>query len=195
MTAVLWAACLLSMTNIALMSAWLPTFFQEMAGIPIQEFAISAMIAYLGGVAGTLSIGYLMDRFSATRLIPLYYLGLCAALLGMAYVPFEAQIFIGILIFWSFVQTGGQAGLNTLITQIYPPRMRSTALGWAGGAGRVGGVLAPLYGGFAIAQAYSLQLTLILAAIVPLTVAVLIAFLGVASRQQDAELEKVPAAV
>lgn len=195
MTAVLWAACLLSMTNIALMSAWLPTFFQEMAGIPIQEFAISAMIAYLGGIAGTLTIGYLMDRFSATRLIPLYYLGLCAALLGMAYVPFEAQIFIGILIFWSFVQTGGQAGLNTLITQVYPPRMRSTALGWAGGAGRIGGVLAPLYGGFAIAQNFSLQLTLALAAAVPFVVAVLISFLGMASRKRHVEVAKLPAAV
>lgn len=190
MTAVLWAACLLSMTNIALMSAWLPTFFQEMAGIPIQEFAISAMIAYLGGLAGTLTIGYLMDRFSATRLIPLYYLGLCLALLGLAYVPFQAGIFIAVLIFWNFVQTGGQAGLNTLITQIYPPRMRSTALGWAGGAGRIGGVLAPLYGGFAIAQNYSLQLTLVLAAAVPFAVAVLISFLGIASRRQHSEIAK-----
>jgi len=84
MTAVLWAACMMSMTNIALMGSWLPTFFQEMAGIPIQQFAISAMIAYLGGVAGTLSIGWLMDRFSAPRLISLYYLGLTAALVGMA---------------------------------------------------------------------------------------------------------------
>jgi len=195
MTAVLWAACMLSMTNIALMGSWLPTFFQEMAGIPIQEFAISAMIAYLGGVAGTLSIGWLMDRFSATRMIPLYYLGLTAALLGMAWVPFGAPVFIAILIFWNFVQTGGQAGLNTLITQVYPPRMRSTALGWAGGAGRVGGVLAPLYGGLAIAQHYSLQLTLGLAALLPFTVAVLISFLGVATAKRHSEDGRQPAAV
>jgi len=195
MTAVLWAACMLSMTNIALMGSWLPTFFQEMAGIPIQEFAISAMIAYLGGVAGTLSIGWLMDRFSATRMIPLYYLGLTAALLGMAWVPFEAQGFLLILIVWNFVQTGGQAGLNTLITQVYPPRMRSTALGWAGGAGRVGGVLAPLYGALAIAQHYSLQLTLGLAALLPFAVAVLISFLCVASAKRHPDVAKQPAAV
>ena len=48
MTAVIWAACILSMTNIALLSQWLPTFFQEMAGIPIQEFAKVALVAYLG---------------------------------------------------------------------------------------------------------------------------------------------------
>lgn len=186
MTTVLWAACLVSMTSIALMSAFLPTFFQEMAGIPIQEFAVSAMVGYLGGVAGTLTMGYLMDRVKATVVIPLFYFALCAAVLALAWVPFEASIFIVVLLSWNLLQTGGQAGLNTIITQIYPPRMRSTALGWAGGAGRVGGVLAPLYGGFAIAQAYSLQLTLGLAALLPFTVAILVLALGAILRRNEA---------
>ncbi len=194
MTTLIWAACLLSMTNIALLSAWLPTFFQEMEGVSIQRFAISAMIAYLGGVAGTLTIGWLMDRFGATKLIPLYYLGLCGALVAIAWIPFEASLFIGVLVFWSFVQTGGQGGLNTLITQVYPPRMRSTALGWAGGVGRVGGVLAPLYGAFAIEQDFSLKLTLGLAAIGPFAVAVLVYLLGYSRSARKATLVAAPVA-
>ncbi|MGC1271431.1 MAG: MFS transporter [Croceibacterium sp.] len=177
MTAVLWAACVLSMTNIAIMSQWLPTFFQEMAGVPIQQFAISAMISYLGGLAGMLSVGWLMDRFAATRMIPLYYLLLAGSMVALAWVPFEAAIFIAVLITFNFVQTGGQGGLNTLITQVYPPRMRSTALGWAGGAGRIGGVIAPLFGAFALERHLSLQTTLGMAAVGPLLVAVLILFL------------------
>lgn len=188
MTCVLWAACLTSMTSIALTSQWLPTFFQEMAGIPIQEFAVSALIGYLGSITGTLVIGYLMDHFRATRMIPLFYLGLFLAFLAMGWVSFEAQIFVFILIAFNFLQTGGQAGLNTLITKIYPPRMRSTALGWAGGAGRVGGVLAPIYGGHAVAQDYSLQLTLGLAALLPLAVAVFILILGRVVRSGKAVL-------
>lgn len=187
MTGLIWAACILSMTNIALLASWLPTFFQEMAGIPIQRFAISAMIAYLGGLAGMLSIGWLMDRFTPTRLIGIYYIGLAGALIAMAWVPFEAALFIGVLLFWNFVQTGGQGGLNTMITQVYPPRMRSTALGWAGGAGRVGGVIAPFFGGFALEQGFSLQLTLGLASLGPLIVAVIVFSLGytAASRRTD----------
>jgi AAHS family 4-hydroxybenzoate transporter-like MFS transporter len=188
MTCVLWAACMISMTSIALTSQWLPTFFQEMAGVPIQQFAVSALIGYLGSITGTLLIGYLMDRFRASRMIPLFYLCLFLSYLGMAWVSFEAQIFIFILIAFNFLQTGGQAGLNTLITKIYPPRMRSTALGWAGGAGRVGGVLAPVYGGYAVAQDYSLQLTLGIAALLPLTVAVLIVILGQVVRSGKAVL-------
>ena len=193
MTTVIWAACILSMTNIALLSAWLPTFFQQMAGIPIERFAISAMVAYLGGAAGMLTIGWLMDRFSATRLIPLYYLGLCGALFAMAWVPFEAALFIVVLLFWNFVQTGGQGALNTLITQVYPPRMRSTALGWAGGAGRVGGIIAPLYGAWAIGEHLSLQSTLGLAAIEPLLVAALVFLLGYTGGMRREQRSALPA--
>jgi AAHS family 4-hydroxybenzoate transporter-like MFS transporter len=191
MTSILWAACFLSMANIALLAAWLPTFFQEMAGIPIQRFAIIALIAYGGGVVGTLTIGYLMDRVRATTLIPLYYIGISAALLAMGQVSFEEPIFVGILLFWSFAQTGGQGGLNTLITQVYPPRMRSTALGWAGGAGRIGGVISPIFGGAAIAQNFSLQLTLTCIAVVPLIVAVLVFMLGRNSYARQAVIASV----
>ncbi|MXO66157.1 MFS transporter [Altericroceibacterium endophyticum] len=185
MTMIIWSACLLSMTSIALMAAWLPTFFQEMANIPIQRFAVSAMIAYLGGVTGTLTIGYLMDKFDATKMIPIFYIGLACTMIAISLIPFESAIFMPVLILWSFLQTGGQAGLNTFITQIYPPRMRSTALGWAGGAGRVGGVLAPIYGGIAIGNNFTLQLTLGLAAIVPFVVAVLVFLLGRTQQVKD----------
>jgi len=173
MTTLLWAACTLSMTNIALMGAWLPTFFQEMAGIPIQQFAVVAMIGYLGGVGGTLVIGWLMDRMKPALLLAGFYVLVAVSLVALAWVPFHSAAFVVVAILWSFFQTGGQGGLNTLVTHVYPPRMRSTALGWAGGAGRMGGILAPIAGGFALAQHFSLQLTLALAATLPLLVALL----------------------
>jgi AAHS family 4-hydroxybenzoate transporter-like MFS transporter len=185
-TIILWAACTLSMTNTALLSAWLPSFFQQMAGIPIQQFAIVAMIGYLGGVAGTLCVGWLMDRTAPALLLSFYYLMVAIALAALAWVPFHSAMFIIVAIVWSFFQTGGQGGLNTLITHVYPPRMRSTALGWAGGAGRIGGIVAPVAGGFALAQHFSLQLTLALSATLPLGVAALmLLFAGVKRAETD----------
>jgi len=192
MTTIIWATCALSMTNTALMGAWLPTFFQEMAGVPIQAFAVVAMIAYLGGVAGTLCIGWLMDRFKATMLISLFYVMLAVALVALSWVPFHSWMFIVVAILWSFFQTGGQGGINTMVTQLYPPRMRSTALGWAGGAGRIGGILAPLGGAFALAHHFSLQLTLTLAATLPICVALLMFVLGAVLRK-DAHKASQPA--
>jgi AAHS family 4-hydroxybenzoate transporter-like MFS transporter len=176
-TLILWCCCLLSMGNIALLGAWLPTFFQEMAGVPIQRFAILAMIAYAGGFAGTLSIGWMMDRLRPTWLIAAYFLGIATVLTALGHVPAQSSLFLLLLIIWSFCQTGGQAGLNAFITQLYPPRMRSTGLGWAGGAGRVGGVIVPLFGGLALAQHFTLQTTLMCIALPPIAVACLILLL------------------
>ena len=64
--------------------------------------------------------------------------------------------------------------------------MRSTALGWGGGAGRIGGILAPVAGGFALSQHFSLQLTLALAATLPLVVALLMLLLNRVGRPLDA---------
>lgn len=173
-TTLIWLACVCSMGTTALLAAWLPTFFEQMAGIPIQRFAVYAMIGFTGGLVGTMCMGWLMDKFRASRVIPLFYLGLAASFIGLAYVPFGTPIFLGVMIAQSLFQVGGQTGLNTLMTQIYPASMRSTGIGWAGGAGRIGGVILPLFGGFAVAQHFSLQLTLGLMATMPLTVAAII---------------------
>ena len=186
MTLLIAAACLASMSNIALLGAWLPTFFQAMAGVPIQRFAVVAMIGYLGGITGTLVIGWLMDRMRPALLLAGFYASLSVALVALAWVPFESGAFLVVAILWSFFQSGGQGGLNTLIAQVYPPRMRSTALGWGGGAGRIGGILAPVAGGFALSQHFSLQLTLALAATLPLVVALLMLLLNRVGRPLDA---------
>ena len=183
MTSIIWLACAISMTNTALMAAWLPTFFQEMAGVPIQQFAKVALIAYLGGIVGTLCIGWLMDRMHATLLLAAFYIALAGALVSLSWVPFHSIAFVVAALVWSFLQTGGQGGINTMITQVYPPRMRSTALGWAGGAGRIGGILAPLGGAFALAHHFSLKLTMTLAAALPICVALLMLLLGLALRR------------
>lgn len=175
---IIFAACVLSMGNIALLAAWLPTFFQEMGGVSIQRFAIAAMIGFAGGLAGTMTIGFLMDRVRATVLIPIYYVCLAVSLVLMGQIPFGTPAFIPLLICWSFCQSGGQAGINMLMAQVYPSEIRSTGIGWAGGAGRIGGVVAPLFGGLAVAQMFSLSLTLSIIAILPILVAVLIALLG-----------------
>lgn len=175
-TILMWLACVCSMGSIALMGFWLPSFFYQMAGIPIQRFAIYSMISFVGSLAGTLVMGWFMDRFRPLRVITVCYLGLALATLCLGLVPFEAAPFIIVLVLFNLCQTGGQTGLNTLLTQIYPASMRATGIGWAGGAGRLGGVVIPLFGGFAVGRHFSLQLTMTTVAILPLAVAILVSF-------------------
>ncbi len=46
---------------------------------------------------------------------------------------------------------GGQVGITTLASMIYPVAIRSTGLGWALGIGRVGSIVGPSVGGYLIA--------------------------------------------
>ncbi|MEO5706436.1 MAG: MFS transporter [Alteraurantiacibacter sp.] len=174
---VLFSACFLSMGSIALMAAWLPSFFNQMAGVPIERFAVAALFGLLGGVGGMLSIGWLMDRVHPTLPIPAFFLLYASAIFLLGQLSFDSIAFIPLLFALSFVQAGGQAGLNMVMARIYPVFVRSTGIGWAGGAGRIGGVILPLFGGFALASSFSLEVTLTVVAVPPLLVALLVLFL------------------
>ncbi len=173
-SAVLFSACFLSMGTIALLAAWLPSFFDQMAGVPIERFAVAALFGLLGGIGGMLTIGWLMDHVRPNLPIPLYFILYAAAIFLLGQVSFESGAFIPLLFALSFFQGGAQAGLNMTMARVYPVFVRSAGIGWAGGAGRIGGVILPLFGGFALASAFSLQVTLTMVAIPPLLVALLV---------------------
>jgi AAHS family 4-hydroxybenzoate transporter-like MFS transporter len=173
----LFSACFFSMGTIALLAAWLPSFFQQMAGISIQQFALSAMLGLLGGIVGMLSIGWLLDRIHPTLPIPIFFMAYAVAIMMLGQVPFNSPAFIPTLFLMALFQGGGQAGLNMMMARVYPTYIRSTGIGWAGGAGRIGGVALPLFGGFALASAFSLELTLTIVAMPPIMVAVMVLFL------------------
>ena len=147
-TAILWAACFLALGNIALLANWLATYMQELGEIPIQQFAKYMMIGFAGGALGTLTMGWLLDRVNAHILIAGFFLVDAVALASLGVLPAGSLLFIGALVVWNFCQVGGQTGINTLATLGYPPDMRSSGIGWAGGAGRIGGVAFPYAGGW-----------------------------------------------
>jgi AAHS family 4-hydroxybenzoate transporter-like MFS transporter len=172
-TAIFWSTSFLSMANIALLAAWLPSFFLQMAGVPIEKFAVAALIASLGGVAGILTVGALVDRVGPSRMLSICYVLLAVSVMLLGVVPFASLAFVPTLLVWSFFQAGGQGGINIYIARSYPVTLRSTGLGWAGGAGRIGGIVAPILGGLALSAHLSLTLTMALTAIPSLLIALL----------------------
>ena len=188
-TAILFGACFLAMGNIALLANWLPTYFQELGGLPIQEFAKYMIIGFLGGALGTLTIGRLMDRLNPHVLIAGFFLVDALALASLGYLPTGTAVFVLGLVLWNFCQVGGQTGINTLATLGYPPEMRSSGIGWAGALGRIGGILFPLAGGLALGTALSLQAIMLLIAVPAVIVALLILLLGVVERRNAALAE------
>jgi len=182
-TILLFAACFFALGNIALLANWMATFMYELADLPIETFAFYMIIGYFGGAAGTLAMGWLMDRVNPYWLIAGYFVVDAAAILSLGYVPPQAAIaFVTALIAWNFCQVGGQTGINNLATLSYPPEMRSSGIGWAGGVGRLGGIVFPFLGGLALAAALPLQTIMFATAIPALVVAGLIVVLGVVNQ-------------
>lgn len=179
-TLILWCACFLALGNIALLANWMPTFFQELGGIPIQEFAILAMISFAFGAMGTASMGFLMDRVNPYWLITAFFCVDALALYAMGQWQFGTVTFFIAMCAWQYTQIGGQTGINTLATLGYPPEMRSTGIGWAGGWGRISGIVIPAWAGaMALEMAMGLDFVMGLIAIPALVIAALVFLLGI----------------
>ena len=179
-TILLFTLCFFSLGNIALMANYLATFLYVLADLPIETFAFYMIIGYFGGAGGTLAMGWLMDRMNPYWLISAYFVLDAAAILSIGFIPPQAALaFITALIVWNFAQVGGQTGINNMATLSYPPEMRSSGIGWAGGFGRLGGIVFPALGGLALAAALPLESIMIVAAIPALVIAALIFALGV----------------
>ncbi len=182
-TILLFAICFFSLGNIALLANWLATFMLEMRGLPLADFAFYMIIGYFGGAAGTLAMGWLMDRLNVYRVLAVYFVvdAIAIASIGMLDAG-NAIMVISALIVWNFCQVGGQTGINNLATLGYPPEMRSSGIGWAGAMGRFGGVIFPALGGMALAASLSLETIMFAAAVPAILIAILITVLGVVNK-------------
>ncbi|MFB0610958.1 MFS transporter [Aurantiacibacter poecillastricola] len=179
-TILLFSLCFFSLGNIAVMANYLATFMYELAGLSLEDFAFYMIIGYFGGASGTLVMGWLMDRMNPYWLITGYFLIDAAAIYSLGHIPPQAAVaFITALVVWNFAQVGGQTGINNLATLSYPPEMRSSGIGWAGGFGRLGGIAFPALGGIALAMALPLETILGLISIPALIIAALVFALGV----------------
>jgi hypothetical protein len=76
----------------------------------------------------------------------------------------------------------GRTGINALATLGYPPEMRSSGIGWAGGWGRIAGIVLPAWAGAkALEMLLPLQTVMALIALPAIVVAVLILALGISN--------------
>jgi len=155
----------------------------EMRGLSLADFAFYMIIGYFGGAAGTLAMGWLMDRLNVYRVLAVYFVidAIAIASIGMLDAG-NAIMVMSALIVWNFCQVGGQTGINNLATLGYPPEMRSSGIGWAGAMGRLGGVIFPTLGGLALAASLSLETIMFAAAVPAILIAILITVLGVVNK-------------
>src|SRR6202008_4665721 len=68
------------------------------------------------------------------------------AVISLIALPYG--ILLAIIFLCGMTIIGSQTGANATCGKLYPARMRTSGLGWALGIGRLGGIAAPVLGGY-----------------------------------------------
>lgn len=163
-TVLLWVGFFMSLIDIYLLTSWLPTVFHN-AGITLSLAVIATAAFQAGGVAASLALGSLVDRFGSYRVLCItYFLG-AFFVAALGYSHSIAAIMLCTFFAGAGV-IGGQTGANALAASFYPTYIRSTGVGWALGIGRIGSVVGPVFGGIMLSLHLPLT-TLFLAGAAP----------------------------
>jgi AAHS family 4-hydroxybenzoate transporter-like MFS transporter len=138
--------------------SWAPVVLTSMS-FPLDQAVRSALVFNLAGVAGSLLNAWLISRVGS--LLPLAavasvsvisFAALAAVMLGANPTPNAVATF-------AFIAAAGfgihalQTGLYLVSANVFPTECRTSGVGFASGAGRLGGIVSSLTGGVLLAGA------------------------------------------
>jgi AAHS family 4-hydroxybenzoate transporter-like MFS transporter len=145
MTALLWLGFSANMVTLHFLTNWLPTIVKE-SGVPIERAVIVTALLQAGGGAGSLTVGFLLDRFGTRALVAAFLIA-APCVISLGRVGTDETLLMLLALASGLCVIGTQAGINALTGTLYPTYMRSTGTGWAFGVGRIGSILGPVAGG------------------------------------------------
>ena len=152
-TFALLAAYFCLLLGMYLIFSWGPSVLSR-KGLSLAQAAETLSAFALGGVfAGPVS-GWLIQGLGSRRALPILALGAAAAAAWLAWTtagPTAGFLAVAVGVFLlGHLMSGVQTALYALAAEVYPAAIRSTGLGAAVAAGRVGAVLSSYLGVFAV---------------------------------------------
>lgn len=181
-TLLLWLAMFLALMIIIFMVSWL-TVLLTREGVPIARAVLYPSLFSLGGIAGSVAVGFIMDRSRPLRIVAFAMLAGSAALASIDVVMGRPVVMAISTFMVGFLVIGSQTGLQTVAATLYPPELRSTGIGWAIAIGRIGSIIAPMIGALLIAAHWSAPAVLATAALPALLACITIAALDRAAHR------------
>jgi AAHS family 4-hydroxybenzoate transporter-like MFS transporter len=174
-TLLLWVMFFMNLLNLYFLNGWLPTVMSDV-GVKLQTAILISALFQIGGVAGALTLGRIIDRKLSFRVLAYTYFGssVCVFLIGWAGA--SVPLLIAAVFATGYTVLGSQTSSNALTAWFYPTAIRSTGLGWALGIGRIGSILGPILGGMLLAITHDARRVFWLVSIPPViaTVAALL---------------------
>ncbi|MDR6988363.1 MFS family permease [Paenarthrobacter nitroguajacolicus] len=132
------------------LNTWLPQLMAA-AGYPVSTGLTLLLVLNVGAVAGLFLAGVLADKHGTKRIV-LVWFGLSAVLLAVLSVKIQNEFLLNAAVFVTGVFVfSSQVLVYAWVSQLFPARLRGTALGFAAGVGRLGAIVGPAVTGTLVA--------------------------------------------
>nr|WP_281453338.1 aromatic acid/H+ symport family MFS transporter [Paenarthrobacter nitroguajacolicus] len=132
------------------LNTWLPQLMAA-AGYPVSTGLTLLLVLNLGAVAGLFLAGVLADKHG-TKKIVLMWFGLSAVFLAILSVKIPNEFLLNAAVFVTGIFVfSSQVLVYAWVSQLFPSRLRGTALGFAAGVGRLGAIVGPAVTGTLVA--------------------------------------------
>jgi AAHS family benzoate transporter-like MFS transporter len=169
-TIFIWLVYFMNMYMIFGLGTWLPKLMM-IAGFGLGTGLLFLLTLNLGALVGSNVAGFIADKVGYKgTLVVLYIIAFCSIAMMSLTTNFAAVVSLVALAGIGFY--GGQNVAHGYVSLFYPPKMRSTAMGFAFGVGRLGAILGPMLAGFLVSLNVRLYVNFIWLAVPGLIAAV-----------------------
>lgn len=151
-TVTLWVLFFMSFFSILTIVAWSTNLVASAGYTQPQASGVLGWFNF-GSLVASVTVGALIDRFGATRILPIYFVATSATIMGIGFTltgPYA--VVAAAFVVAGFFAGGSNSGIMALCALFYPATMRSTGLGCSYGWGRVGAMSGPLIAGLIVAM-------------------------------------------
>jgi MFS transporter, AAHS family, 4-hydroxybenzoate transporter len=146
----LWVALFMAFAALYFLTGWIPKLAKD-AGLS-TSLAIYAGAVFNGGAfLGIISQGYISGKFGLKKTIGII-LFLTSILMSCFYFFIGSDLILVIFALLGFGVQGGFVGLYSVAARLYDTEYRTTGLGWSMGAGRIGGIVGPIFAGILLSK-------------------------------------------
>ncbi len=163
-TVMLWLVYFLNLYTIYGFSIWLPKLVMSQ-GYSLASGLTGLLTLSTASIIGSYVAGIVADRYlGSRRTLVVFYVLAFVSIVSTGYVTSFWALMVCVSLAGAGFN-GAQNSLNGYVAPYYPPEMRSTAMGFCYGIGRLGAILGPAITGFMMSLQLSYQATLLAIAI------------------------------
>ncbi len=158
-TVMLWIVYGVNLFTIYGFTIWLPKLMVN-HGFTLASGLFFMVMLSVSSIAGSFIAGRIADRIGPRNLLPILYMMAFSAIAFMGFTSNYALLML-LVSLAGIGFNGAQNVINGYIPSYYPPSMRSTAMAYNFGFGRLGSIIGPTAIGLLMSMHFSYEATLV----------------------------------